>query len=436
MEQKKADKIFSSAGRILMKIVRVAGIGAVKAATRVLVLWEQPVASAVLALALYAFLASTQSDIWGASKHPYFNYLADAFLHGSLSLRLLPPTIHDLSIFNGRFYLYWPPFPAVILMPGVAVWGPRFSDIALTIVIASLNVGGIALLLRHSSALGIKYILPIKRAFLVLFFATGTVHLMLAPLGRVWFTAQIIGLFFVIASYLSAICLKGRIAFWGTGAALAAAMVCRNNLILNGIWPIWYLYFRQPHLIRKRKIHSIAAECALPIIIALCLIAVYNHLRFGDWLDNGLRHHFMAGRFREEFLHYGAFHYHYLVNNIYYSYLAYPFPASAESLEGGSLFLLSPLFAAAVFGITALWRQTSTRVLLLTIMLIQVPALFLMGTGWMQFGPRYTLDFVVPLLMLTAAGVRQLPTSAVFILTLVSSSQYITGFFIFAPYFF
>ena len=50
-----------------------------------------------------------------------------------------------------------------------------------------------------------------------------------------------------------------------------------------------------------------------------------------------------------------------------------------------------------------------------------------MGTGWVQFGPRYTLDFTIPLLLLTAVGLRRWPINVITLLLLISILHYILG---------
>jgi hypothetical protein len=50
-----------------------------------------------------------------------------------------------------------------------------------------------------------------------------------------------------------------------------------------------------------------------------------------------------------------------------------------------------------------------------------------MGTGWVQFGPRYSLDFTVPLLLLTAAGLRRCPPKLLVLLTIISILPYLLG---------
>src|SRR4051794_14432040 len=132
-----------------------------------ILLWERPVWSAVLALVVYSALAQHHAALWHISSAPYFNYLADAFLHGQLSLRITPPSTHDLSHFNGQLYLYWPPFPAILMMPFVTVFGIQFSDVIFTLGIGALNVGLIALLLRLARDRQIIRLSAIQRGWLV-----------------------------------------------------------------------------------------------------------------------------------------------------------------------------------------------------------------------------------------------------------------------------
>jgi hypothetical protein len=54
-----------------------------------------------------------------------------------------------------------------------------------------------------------------------------------------------------------------------------------------------------------------------------------------------------------------------------------------------------------------------------------------MGTGWVQWGPRYTLDFTVPLLLLTATGIRSLPAKLLILLLAFSVFHYFIGIMIF-----
>lgn len=371
---------------------------------------------------------------WGGSpvrlsNAPYFQYLADAFLHGQLHLRLMPPTTHDLVFFNGQYYLYWPPFPAVMMIPLVALFGVDFSDVFLTIFIGAFNVGMVAILLNTAQQHSIIQLPAIKRAWLVIFFAFGTVHLTLAPQGNVWFTAQLIGFAFVLIAYWAAIGLNGQRAYWVAGVAMTLAMLTRNHMLFAGIWPAWYLLNRTWKENRSALVKYILIGIT-PVLIGGGLLIAYNIARFGSPLEMGLDYHQMSSLFRADYDRYGAFHIHYLPINFYYQYIRYPFPVTSESFLGGSLFLLSPLFFAALWSLWKDRRQLSTWFLFASILMVDIPILLLMGTGWVQFGPRYTLDFTVPLLLLTANGIKKWPASIIGLLILLAIVHYFTGVYL------
>src|SRR3989442_3955281 len=281
--------------------------------SRAVLLWERPVSSVLLAFPLYAFLAMQQSQLslWHPSKIAYYNYLADAFLHGQLHLRLIPPTIHDLILFDAKYYLYWPPMPAIFLIPFVGAFGVNFSDIIFTLSIAAVNVFLVASLLRQAWRRRIIKLSKVQRACLVLFFALGTVHVTLAPYGRIWSTGQVLGFFFLILAYLAALVLEGRLALALTGLMLAGTFLTRNHMILAGLWPACYLLHRYK-MSGRRNVSTDAIIGILPIAIGFGLLAVYNWLRFGSVFDNGINYHLMAREFAPDFQQYGAFSLHYV----------------------------------------------------------------------------------------------------------------------------
>jgi hypothetical protein len=75
---------------------------------------------------------------------------------------------------------------------------------------------------------------------LALFFALGTVHLTLAPLGRVWFTGQLIGLGCVALAYWSVLRYDGWKAFLLAGLG-AQHVSTRILMLLTLISVIGYL---------------------------------------------------------------------------------------------------------------------------------------------------------------------------------------------------
>ena len=57
------------------------------------------------------------------SHWPYYVYYAQALLDGRLDFGALPPAALDLAVYQGRTYLYHPPFPALLMAPLVALGG-------------------------------------------------------------------------------------------------------------------------------------------------------------------------------------------------------------------------------------------------------------------------------------------------------------------------
>lgn len=421
-----------------MKPLQFKSISLRSALKMIALVWEKPPAAMVIALVVYTLLASVHGSILGVSVAPYFAYQADAFLHGQLALRVLPANIHDLIAYQGQYYLYWPPFPAVLFMPFVALFGVGVSDIFINLLLAAFNVFLAAWLLRQACRREIFHLSEVKRGILVLFFALGTAYLPVASFGRVWFTGQVVGVMALLLTYLSALSLRGWKAFFFTGLALTAAMLTRNPLLFAGIWPAWYLareHLRGASLSKDwRRLAGYAVLGLLPLALGGMAFLAYNWVRFGSPTNVGLDYHMMSVTFAADYARYGAFNLHYAPINLYYQYVFYPFPLREETLMGGSLFLLSPVFFAALW---ALWkgrRQASTWILLATILVVNIPILLLMGTGWIQFGPRYTLDFTVPLLFLTAAGLENWDDRLVGALTAISMVQYLVGALVIAPF--
>src|SRR5436309_13721320 len=98
-------------------------------------------------LAIYAI--SSGGMLAHQSLAPHFVYQADAFLHGQLAMRSQPPNLNDWVLQDGRRYVSFPPFPPVLMMPFVAIWGLSFNDVAFTIVFGALNVALFYRLLRR-----------------------------------------------------------------------------------------------------------------------------------------------------------------------------------------------------------------------------------------------------------------------------------------------
>ena len=70
----------------------------------------------VASLAAYAL--SSDGLLAHQSLAPHFVYQAHAFLHGQLHLAVpQPPNLNDWVLEDGRWYVSFPPFPALLMVP-------------------------------------------------------------------------------------------------------------------------------------------------------------------------------------------------------------------------------------------------------------------------------------------------------------------------------
>ena len=153
-----------------------------------------------LALGIYAFSNPSRSGFYN-----HFVWQADAFLHGRFVISY--PVTQGLftnsyfqdvmalpSVPGARSYglLPFPPLPALVLMPFVAIFGLATNSQLVGVVIGAVNVG---LAWRMTSRLTASR----EAAFLAtLFFAFGTVHWYAAMLSTTWFLAHVLALTFVL----------------------------------------------------------------------------------------------------------------------------------------------------------------------------------------------------------------------------------------------
>lgn len=395
-----------------------------------LIEWSRPASAALFSFLIFSLIAQVKVGVLSATENNYYNYLADAFLHGQMHLRLVPPSHTDLVLFDGKYFLYWPPLPALMLAPWVAVFGVNFSDVLLTVVLGSIDIAFMAAILAAACRRGELQLEDAQRGRLVIFFALGTMITPMIPFGNIWATSQLAGTACLGLAYWAALRFRGWRAFLLAGVGMGAALATRNSLVLLGVWPAWVL-LREHWQLPRGRLARLILLALLPFLASLAVLGWYNFSRFGNFFEVGLPYHQMNDVFRSAYEQYGVFNLHYLPTNLYYQFIFYPFPVRADSAMGGSLFLLSPLFFAALWSLWQDRRRLSTWACLITFLLGYLPIGLLMGTGSMQYGPRYLLDVSIPLMLLTAQGMRRWSPGLVSVLVLVSVIHYLLGVSIF-----
>ncbi len=404
---------------------------------------------ALVATCVYAAFAGPR--LKGPSTDPHFLYQAEAFLQGSLELRRPPPhrndwaSYHELELASGetlrgvytssgrggqlrRFrtlrgrtlliepsevrrrsrhtFVSFPSFPAVLLMPFVAVLGTGVSDVWFTVLVAGLNVGLLFLFLELLTHRGHSLRSRRENLGLALVFAFGTVHFWCSVLGQVWFTALVVGVALHSLYLLAALDARHP---WLAGLCLGLGMATRTPLAFASVFFAWQVLgppaAGEPWGQRLRQL----ARFAAPVVAVGLTLMALNVARFGRPFEFG--HTYLAEGSIDRIRDYGLFGLHFLPRNLAAAFVLLPSlsrsaPYLHLSRHGMSLFLSTPPFATLL--LPPRRRVPLRRALVLAAACVALPLLLYQNTGHIQYGYRFSLDLTPLLFGLSALSDRRL----------------------------
>ncbi len=245
----------------------------------------------------------------------YYQQLADAFGHGQVSLLEQPdPALlkladpyqlsnrqniaypWDVVLYQGKFYLYWGPAPALILTGVHFLYKPEIDDQVLVFAFVTgafiFSSQFILQLRKHLfPSLGWPYVIP---GILLAGFANPMPWLLNRP--AVYEAAIASGQFFLMASLFLIFTALGtpRRGVWKlalSGVCLALAVASRASLALAAgflvLMAAWYIYRgSRKFLAGTLRLAALAA----PLAIGLGGVGWYNEIRFGSWLEFGFQY--------------------------------------------------------------------------------------------------------------------------------------------------
>jgi len=351
-------------------------------------------------LAVYGLLAGPR--LVARPPHEHIA-LAEALLHGRLDIAQPVASFLDLAEFDGRWFVPYPPAPAALFLPAVAVFGRTIYHGVLHVALAAAILPAFYLALRrftseteHSEH---------ERLWLVALLAFGTPIAALAVNSNVYYTGQIAAVVFSCL-YLAA-AWRGRQPVWA-GLALGAAYLSRGAVILAFPIVLAEIWRTRPAGGSFRTSRSSALlRFALGLGALLALSGLYNWLRFGNPLELG--YGFLGWRTDPEIVRWGLFSYAYLERNLHAALTSLPvllpaFPFVTFNPEGLSLLITTPVLVMLPF--LRGWTRTAWAALLSS-GLIFLTALMYANTGLVQYGYRYAADFLPFLILAMAlAGLR------------------------------
>jgi hypothetical protein len=356
----------------------------------------------------FYFLSNSTPLQW----YKHYVYESQAFLQGRTDLQGFPSYYQDLVNYHGKYYLPSPPMPAVILLPAVAIWGIGTDEVRISMLIGAINVALVWILLGRMNVKGWK------RLLLIILFGFGTVHWDVAITGTTWFFAEIVAVFFLLLSLIEYFGRKRAVLI---GLLLGLSVLSRLPVVIGAIFFLAMLY-REGGLRRP-------VQFAVGLAIPIALYGYFNYLRFGNPLQTGYAGHAYAAYFAADIQQYGMFSLHYIPKQLYTIFLMSPqyisyFPFLKPLPDGMSILLTTP---AIFYVLKAKFSESINLWSLLAIVGILLPTILWFSTGWVQFGYRYSLDFLPFLLILIASGMGKTVNKAMIILVALSVAVNLWG---------
>ncbi len=335
----------------------------------------------LMAAAAWLYIGAT----WPAALRGGFDHNAWeawALLHGHIATPR-PPSTGDMAYYDGRWYSFFPPLPAVLLMP--LVWHAQSgTPRGIPLVGGLMGTVAVGAVYATCAQAGLRWWVG---AALTALFGFGTVFWYSVIQGTPWYFVQVCTVFFYVLALRESFG-RNRPALVGT--LFGCALLCRNPVALG--FP--FLFWRERTL-DWRRIRGFT----LPVAGAVGLQLLWNYARFGNPLDTGYGHIMMASYLRPSFEE-GMFSIRHLPWQVYSLLFAAPafrarWPYLQLNANGQSLLLTTPAFLYALEGNI---RDRRTWLGLGAALATAMPQLLYYANGWVQFGERFSLDYT-PLLM-------------------------------------
>jgi hypothetical protein len=310
-------------------------------------------------------------------------------------------------------YMSFPPFPTLLMLPGALVDGRNANDVIPTLLVAAAILPLALLLLRRLAAAGLSQRTLVDDLWLVATLAFGSVLFFSAVQGKVWYTAHVVAVALALVYAWASIEAKRPVV---AGLALAAAVLTRPPMAFA--FPLFVLElwrasggidaWRKDRAAMRRAMVKPFVKFVVPLVALAIPAMIYNYVRFGSPTEFG--HTYLDVRQQLQIEQYGLASYHYLERNLAVAFTLLPEfmarpPYVQVSGHGLALWVTTPLL---VFLLWPCDKPAIHRALWITVAAVALPSLVYQNSGWVQFGYRFSLDYMVFLVMLLAIGGRPL----------------------------
>ncbi len=231
--------------------------------------------------------------------------LADSLLHGRLDIANAEDLRHlEWAPYKGKYYVVEPPMPAIVLLPGVILYGLALNQTLVSIVIGAITASVVYRLMR-----GLTEKISVQ-VWLTVLFIFGTIFWWAAVNGSVWkFSHTVAVLFLFLAIYETLVSKRPLLA----GLFLGAAFLSRFPTILS--LPFFIIMFSDQWLPKSDQKSLVKRINLVPLLklggglgIFVALGMAYNYLAFETPLPAAHHHYFSQWSPTPPVLAKGIFH--------------------------------------------------------------------------------------------------------------------------------
>ena len=353
---------------------------------------------ALVAVAVSAHLRST----------PYNNYvlLADAWRHGAVAIDWPGPNLNDALPWHGKAYVIEAPFPALLLLPFVMIWGTATNQTLLAIALAGIAVAAAwELCERLGASIDVTF-------WLVVFFLAGTDLWWCSMLGDVWFIAHTAA---VTATMLALLELTGKRRGWIVALLAACAFESRFTMVMAIPFYAYILarggFGDEPEQEEWALKAGRLRAFALAFLPVLVFWVWYNEIRWGTIADIGYTEFYHQDPWGQKTG--SPFRLAYFPYELYSFFMRAPLLSEFRQLALPPFFKVDPNGVALTFTSPALIiaffapKRALSIALWVTVALLAIPNFFYYLNGWYQFGMRHALDFEPFLFVLMVFALRR-----------------------------
>jgi hypothetical protein len=378
----------------------------------------------IFVVSLFALASFSGPRFLRQSAAPHFIYQAKAFLEGRLDVDPeVLPNLEDWACVRevggvkrrcsgpplptDRWYVSFPAFPALVMLPLVAVNGYQLNDTSFGVILGALAITLFYVMARSLVRRGELHRTEQEALVLAAVLGFGTLFFSCAIRGEVWFLAEVMGVV-LTCLYLQAATGAARPVL--AGAVWSMATLTRTPLVFTGLYFLLEVLTPGPtgRLEQLRQALRQPRGWVRPVLLfaagaaPLALLAMaFNVARFGSPGEFG--HSFLYdNRVNADIDTHGLFSLVYLARNLQAAFLMLPrvqlspFRLGYDP-RGLSMLVTMPWLVLLVF---PRGRPRLHWPVWLTVAVTALPGLFYQNTGYMQFGFRFSLDYTPYLVLL------------------------------------